>query len=344
MTIYVMANGEGIDGLTTDTGGPLTLETTNVDTNYARVGYFSSYNNNPNGFFWEFGTNLSYVAVKFFVAQNFSGTTISQSFCSLYDGSNERLRFTLVHDSGLAGFKVRTASVNGGTVTTLFDTTIPFLLWTSGNGFNSGWFNVEVDYQTSGSIKIYTNNKLAANWTGNPIVGGSSTLSKLNIRTSRTASSWGELRTTGILVADTSLVRTYIVSLTPSAAGSTSGWTGAYTVVNETLGWDLTSNATTNTNDAISTWNVTDVSSIFNTSVVKSLTLYGWSMRGLSGPSKISPVIRTYSTNYVGSNYSNPLPGNYNWWKETWTVNPNTSNAFTISELNALEIGVKAIS
>lgn len=58
---------------------------------------------------------------------------------------------------------------------------------------------------------------------------------------------------------------------------------------------------------------------------------------------KARGVIRTHSTLYYGTLH-NPLPAVWTLYSDTWTNNPNTSSAWTISEINALQIGIDLTS
>lgn len=58
-----------------------------------------------------------------------------------------------------------------------------------------------------------------------------------------------------------------------------------------------------------------------------------------SGNGTFRTVLRTYSTNYYGTTFS-PSNTSYQDISTVYTVNPNTGQPWTITELNALQVGV----
>lgn len=61
-----------------------------------------------------------------------------------------------------------------------------------------------------------------------------------------------------------------------------------------------------------------------------------------AGAKTIAAAIRTNANNYFGSNQN--VNTTYFYYSELWETNPNTTNPFTISEVNNIEAGIKIIS
>jgi len=61
-----------------------------------------------------------------------------------------------------------------------------------------------------------------------------------------------------------------------------------------------------------------------------------------AGPRTLAPVLKTGGTVYQGAAFA---PGQaYQFWAQTWQVNPNTSVPWIVSDLNALQAGPKTVS
>ncbi|MFH1211671.1 MAG: hypothetical protein V1659_01960 [Candidatus Woesearchaeota archaeon] len=80
----------------------------------------------------------------------------------------------------------------------------------------------------------------------------------------------------------------------------------------------------------------------FSSEVINSVTLYFYGQRYTSTRYRFNPVIRSGSTNYLGSLKS--LTSSYAYYTQNYPTNPATGSAWTIAQVDALEAGMKSYS
>jgi hypothetical protein len=147
-----------------------------------------------------------------------------------------------------------------------------------------------------------------------------------------------------IVVSDSGwLGNQYIQLITPNASGDSTQWTPStgnnYDCVNEVVASD-TDYISTNTTDNTDLYNLTSL-----TGSIKSVTAIDVSARmsyyGTPTPTKQKIAIKS-TGEYYGDDISPALSYvNYNY---IWDQNPATSAAWLESEINSLQVGVKAIA
>lgn len=134
-----------------------------------------------------------------------------------------------------------------------------------------------------------------------------------------------------------------VTTLRPNAAGTTMGWNaegGDYTRVDEASSDGDTTRLYTPTNNAVATFNL-DASGLSGVAIT-AVKVY-INTRGLDPISNsVQLAIRTGGTDYFSSTktYNNT---SYHLESATWTINPNTGVSWTISDVDALEAGMKRI-
>jgi hypothetical protein len=144
-----------------------------------------------------------------------------------------------------------------------------------------------------------------------------------------------------IIVADEPTIQWCSFSIHPTAAGTHTDWTGLYTDVNETVLDDTTFIYTT-TASQLDTFPVNSIT-LPGGYIVKALVQSMRARISTAGPQNAQFVVRTASTDYASSNVTG-IFYNYQPFQTIWTTNPNTSAAWTQSDVNAAEIGVKSIT
>lgn len=141
---------------------------------------------------------------------------------------------------------------------------------------------------------------------------------------------------------------TRIQSIKPSAAGNSTQWdpsTGS--------NWDCVDEIPYNDTDYVST-NVVDEVDLYalanlvegskTISAIKCLQVSARAKQdGAATATKLALSVRTGSTNYFGSDQS-VTQDVWGWYSELWHTNPNTSVAWTKSDVDGLEAGLKSRS
>jgi hypothetical protein len=135
---------------------------------------------------------------------------------------------------------------------------------------------------------------------------------------------------------------TRIVGLSPGGAGNSTQWDPSagsnYACVDEVPASDA-DYVSTNVNDEIDTYSLADLS--ISPYSIKSVQVMARARKeGASTPQNIALVARTGGTDYPGADQA--LSTAFMGHAKLWEQNPNTAVAWTESDVNGLEAGVKA--
>lgn len=132
--------------------------------------------------------------------------------------------------------------------------------------------------------------------------------------------------------------------LFPEGAGALTQWTPSagqnYQDVDESDPNDDTDYVQTSTATNTDTYTFTDLTP--TTGTVKGVQINIVARKDDAGTRTIAPVIRQSSSNQVGSNQN--ITTNFAHYRQIYDVNPHTSVAFTISEVNADEFGIRLVA
>lgn len=141
-----------------------------------------------------------------------------------------------------------------------------------------------------------------------------------------------------LIFADEPTMRLNLATIYPNAAGDTNTWdSGTYASVDE-LAADTGDFTESGTAGQLFLANVTDLPSTAETPQNVQVTVLA--AKGTSGPTKIALAIKTHSTVYYSGEFS--LTEAYAPYSFIWSVNPNTSAAWTRAEITALQIGYES--
>lgn len=198
------------------------------------------------------------------------------------------------------------------------------------------WLNLDIEYvvhASTGSIKIYLDEVLAASYTGD---------------TSIDAGSWDDIifesaifdnmNYAEIIISTTSTLGMRLAALHPDGNGNHTDWSGSYTDVDE-VDYNAGDFASTNAANQSTTYTmsatpteVDDKNIVFvrATGSIFSDTTYD-----------VEPLMRIGTTTYAGSTVS--LASGVNYVKTDYTISPASSAPFTVSELDGLEVGFKSV-
>jgi hypothetical protein len=134
---------------------------------------------------------------------------------------------------------------------------------------------------------------------------------------------------------------TVVLGLSPSGAGNAAQWDPSagsnYACVDEVPPSD-TDYVSTNINDEIDTYAISDLPSVVSVKAVQVLARAR--KEGVSTPQNIALVLRTGSTDYPSEDQA--LNTTFMGHIKLWEQNPNTAAAWTESGVNGIEAGVKA--
>jgi hypothetical protein len=129
--------------------------------------------------------------------------------------------------------------------------------------------------------------------------------------------------------------------LFPNGAGAETQWTPSagsnYQNVDETPPNDDTDYNKSNTVDQVDTYAMTDLAS--TTGLIYGVQYLDYVRKDNAGSRHIAPVARIGGTDYAGADAS--LGDSYVYTREIHELSPATAAAFTISEVNAMEFGLK---
>lgn len=210
--------------------------------------------------------------------------------------------------------------------------------------FNN-WHYVEIRAtldDSAGVGQIWVDGVQAINFTGDTRNGGSDT-EWSSVYHGRWDGIW-DFAQIYLASATTPLGPVRPVLLYPSGNGNSSGMTGSdadqvdnYLLVDETTPNDDTDYVAASTEGTKDTYAMGDMPA--GTYTIHGVQAVSYARKTDTGTKYIRPVVRTNSTDYVGS--SAPLGESYDTHMYIWETNPNTASAWTKSEVDALEAGVE---
>jgi hypothetical protein len=281
------------------------------------------------------GTTTGYIKAPFTAQTTFYAT--ARVYCDLQNSGNYFMWF---QSGANVRLRLKTASASPCTVElSKFDGTTTTVLATSTITFNNlTRFDVAINYASSGGyVKVYMDNYLAISYSGDPTAGGSTSLDGLCLSAgypSYTAR-WSE-----VIVATTDTRTMHLLTLAPNAAGSTSSWSGSYTDIDEliTSDLDVLSSATAN---QVTSVNTTGMPSGYVGLSPLQVKVVAVAARGSSGPSKLALGVRTNSTDSfptattLDTGYTTPVT-------TTYDLNPVTTAAWTVAEIEALQLAFRS--
>jgi hypothetical protein len=279
-----------------------------------------------------FATNYTGTGIIGFALYTEAGPA-SRSLFYVLDGTSEQISIRTDSSARLIVSRAGTTIATGTTVLT-----------------QGAWYYIELQFvidPTAGSVTLRLN--------------GATEASASNVNTRNTANSqWngvGPFLTSGfstvddIYVLDAStgantsfLGPVSIVPLYPSGAGSSTQWTsngGAnFAAVGEITPDDDATFVASSTANAIDLYAMDDVPA--STGTVYAVQHVINARQDTGATRSIAPVTRIGSTNYVGTAVN--LSTGYQAIVQIYNQSPATSSAWTITEVNGLEAGVKLVS
>lgn len=152
----------------------------------------------------------------------------------------------------------------------------------------------------------------------------------------------GQTDYSGIIIADEDTRGLRLVQRLPNAAGAESGWTGAYTAIDETS-FNDGDFITAATAGLTSTFGFADLPTEFAASPIAAVILAGRIQGSAVSPTSVQAVARVGGADYARATET-PISTAFGPRQAIFASNPATLNEWAVSEINAAEFGVKSIT
>lgn len=197
-------------------------------------------------------------------------------------------------------------------------------------------------HATTGTFRVFMNDALVMDVTGN-ITGPGTACDNVvlgGLRTDNAQAYWSQLA-----MADFCLVGSNVANYSPTAAGTYTEWTGAYTDLDE-ADHSLTDDVDTNTAAQRFTYNFSDTS-VGQQAGSRVIRAFGINARveldSGSTPTAIRHMLRTASTDYESGDLALTADDVDRSVVNVWETNPNTTVLWTFSDIDGLEAGHKSV-
>lgn len=191
-----------------------------------------------------------------------------------------------------------------------------------------------------GRFALFVDGELVAELTGDTDFFSSSGVDYVTIN------NWGNTnarRCNECIIANESTLGMRLATITPSANGSNTAWTGVFSDINGSTTNDSTM-ISSGTADQYETNAMTDLSTpaaaLQPVAVVSSIR----ARNAPSGPQNIQHVVRTGGQEFESGNAPGLTTTFQNGFQAIWGVNPVTTDPWTPSDINGLEIGVRSVT
>lgn len=192
---------------------------------------------------------------------------------------------------------------------------------------------------TTGLFAIYKNGVSIFNFTGDTDTTSVPAMIYFEGMTTNTK----EMNISQVIIADESTIGWKLSTLSPTGNGANTAWTNDYLNVDEFV-YDNTDFIETNVVGNFETYTSSGINAAYSTYNVKAVTVAArMSNDAGSAVADVQFVVRTGGTNYTSPNSSLPKDGAEYSKQYTWNSNPNTAGAWSQSQVNAAEIGVKSV-
>ena len=245
-------------------------------------------------------------------------------WCGLINWENNAFIGYKMNSSNLALF-----TYDGSTSTTLA---------TGSLTMDSGLIMYKIDMQVSnygpsGSVNVWVNGILDIQYSGNIAVNGQTTLDRF---WAYNASAIYSSYNTELIIADEDTRAMSLVTLTPNAVGDTNDWNGTYEDIDDYLQVDE-NNINTDTVEDDALFALSD--SVAGDYQIKAVNI---SCRAADADANrgIQIGVKTNGALHFGSTHN--LNGGWSQYNNILHVNPETSQPFTVAEINALQVAFRS--
>lgn len=212
-------------------------------------------------------------------------------------------------------------------------------LTTGSNIFSGGTLStidIQIsNYGSNGTINCFVNGQLDCTYTGDIAVLGQTTLDYFYFQNT---SSLYSIYVSEIIAADEDTRAMHLATLYPNAAGDQNQWTGAYTDVDDQAPSDgdmlYTDSASQNAQ-----LGVANLDASINAKV-RDVHIHSRSAVSAGSSLDLKQGVKTNSVIHVGSAHT--LDVGWDIYTDSFNQNPQTSQEWTISDINALQIALQS--
>ncbi len=198
-----------------------------------------------------------------------------------------------------------------------------------------------VVHASSGEIRIYKDGTEILTYTGDTSIDNAS-FGRLHFKGQTGATK--EMNISQVIVASESTIGWKLATLTPNANSATNtAWTGDYTSIDE-FPLSTADYIESDTTGQVETYGASDIDVTYSAYNVKALVIAARASNDSgSVVNDIQFALRTSATNYFSSNAGLTKDGTDYSVQGIFETNPNTGIAWTQSQVNGAEIGVKSV-
>lgn len=203
---------------------------------------------------------------------------------------------------------------------------------------NSQIVDVELTLDaTTGRFAVYTDAVELVSFVGNTNPTAASGMARVRMQGCCTSY---EHWISEILIANTDTRTMRCIAIEPTAAGSRNDWTGTEADIDDDVA-NTSNMITTNTSGDVALFSATpQLGTIPAGNQIDAVALNVHAARGTSGPTTLQPGLKAGTTEDWGAMATLSL--GFEPFRSIWAQNPDTAAPWTESDIDALEIGVKA--
>lgn len=193
-----------------------------------------------------------------------------------------------------------------------------------------------IKYSSTGEVTLYENGVLVADYSGNVVTDAATQLNQVQIAGPGCGvSSWSEM-----IIATTDTRNMHLATLKPTANGNAMAWTGIVGSINPVT-YNDANNISSGTANQIAEFTVPSLPT--GNFSVNAVVQSARATASATGPQNLEFDVRTGGTDYQTANQTLTLSF-ANGYYTVWSTNPNTSAAWTTSDLGnaGFNLGVES--
>ena len=254
--------------------------------------------------------------------------TTYRTMLAFFDGTTKRVALQFAQ-SRKAQFVVYD---NSGGATVLLESANPVLSTTSG----LLKIDLQVTYSNPGRIRLFVNGVPALDYTGNTLVGGSTTLNKFNLYAVNERGGLGT-NYSEVMIADRDTRTLSLKTHTPVATAPGHNWIGSVSDVSEVT-LDESTMLTTDALDATAKFTIDSLPT--GNFAVRGVKVSTWAARGGTGPANIAVGVNVGGTDNYGPD--RPLDTGYGPINRIMDQNPVANRGWSPQDIASLQIVAKS--